>query len=41
MEESKTYIQNWFSENKHTFEPNIKDIYLEVEDLLKGLSRVK
>lgn len=38
MEESKTYIKNWFLENNPFFDPNIEDIYLEVEDLLKGLS---
>ncbi|MCA4807324.1 DUF7695 domain-containing protein [Myroides odoratimimus] len=38
MEESKTYIKNWFLENNPSFEPNIDDIYLEVEDLLKRLS---
>ncbi|MDM1499635.1 DUF7695 domain-containing protein [Myroides odoratimimus] len=38
MEESKIYIKNWFLENNPFFEPNIEDIYLEVEDILKGLS---
>lgn len=38
MEESKKYIKNWFLENNPFFEPNIEDIYLEVEDILKGLS---
>ena len=38
MEESKTYIRNWFLENNPTFKPNIEDIHLDFEDLLKGLS---
>ncbi|MDM1398831.1 hypothetical protein HX049_16940 [Myroides odoratimimus] len=38
MEESKTYIKNWFLENNPTFTPNIEAIYLDVEDMLKGLS---
>lgn len=37
MDYSKKYIKSWFLENNPTFEPNIEDIYLEIEDQLEGL----
>lgn len=37
MDYSKNYIRNWFLEHNPSYEPNIEDIYLEVEDQLEGL----